>query len=215
VLCDCLDVWDLDKCCVFLWMCGTQTSAVCFSGCVGLKQVLCVCFVYLLICTIHCICETRKSAVFFWMCGIQTRAVCFSGCVRLEQVLCVCLDVWDSDKCCVFVLLIYCICTIPWMCGTRTHSVCLSGCVGLRQVLCVPIRVPHIQKNTQHLSVSHTSRQTHSTCLLPTHPDKHTALVCVPHIQTKTQHLSESHTSRKTHSTCLSPTHPDKHTALV
>jgi hypothetical protein len=140
---------------------------VCFSRCVGLKQVLCVCFVYLLLCTIHCICETRKSAVFFWMCGIQTSAVCFSGFVGLGQVLCVCLDVWDSDKCLVFV----------WMCGTQTSAVCFSRCVGLRQV---------------------PSRKTHSTCLNPTHPDKHTALVRVPQIQKNTQHLSESHTSRKT-----------------
>jgi hypothetical protein len=105
VLCVFLDVWDSDKCCVFFWICGTQTSAVCFSGCVGFRQVLCVC-----------------------------------------------LDVWDLDKCCVFV----------WICGTQTSVVCLSGCVGLRQVL---------------RSESHTSRQTHSACLSPTHPDKHTALV--------------------------------------
>jgi hypothetical protein len=68
VLCVCLDVWDSNKRCVFVWMCGTQTSAVCFSGCVELGQVLCVLF----------------------------------GCVGLRQVISVCLDVWDSDKCCVF-----------------------------------------------------------------------------------------------------------------
>jgi hypothetical protein len=135
VLCVCLDVWDSDKCCVFVWMCGTRTSAVCLSGCVGFRQVLCVC-----------------------------------------------LDVWDSDKCCVFV----------WMCGTQTSAVCFSG---------------------------------HRTCLSPTHPDTHTALVRVPHIQTNTQHLSESHISRQTYSTCPSPKHPgdgtdtvnkqSKHTELV
>jgi hypothetical protein len=187
---------------VFVWMCGTRTSAVCFSGCVGLKQVMRVCFVYLL---------------------------------YLYHPL----DVWDSDKCCVFDLFIYCICTLNWMCGTRTRAVCLSGCVGLRQVLCVCLDVwdsdkccvfvwmcgPQIQTNTQHLSESHTSRQTHSTCPSPTHPgdgtdtvnkkNKHTALVWVPRIQTNTQHLCESHTFRQTHSTCLIPTHPDKHTALI
>jgi hypothetical protein len=76
VLCVCLDVWDSDKCCVFVWMCGTQANAVCllflftvsvaFSVCVGLGQLL-----------------------------------CFSGCVGFRQLMCVCLDVWDSDKCCV------------------------------------------------------------------------------------------------------------------
>jgi hypothetical protein len=78
VMSACLDVWDSDKCCVFVWMCGTQANAVCLlclftvsvgsTVCVGLGQVL-----------------------------------CFSGCVGFRQVLCVCLDVWDSDKCCVFV----------------------------------------------------------------------------------------------------------------
>ena len=43
MLCFCLNVWDSDKCCVFVWMCGTQTSAVCLSGYVGRGQVLCVC----------------------------------------------------------------------------------------------------------------------------------------------------------------------------
>jgi hypothetical protein len=51
----------------------------------------------------------------------MTSAVCLSGCVGLGQVLCVVLDVWNPDKCRVFV----------WMCGTRTSAVCLSGCVGL------------------------------------------------------------------------------------
>ena len=125
-------------------MCGTQTSAVCLSGCVELGQVLFVCldvwdsskscvfalFIYC-ICSIHCMCGTRKSAVFFWMCGIQTSAVCLSGCVGLGQVLCVCLDVWDSDKCCVFVC----------MCGTQISAMFLSGCVGLKQVLCVCLNV--------------------------------------------------------------------------
>ena len=53
--------------------------------------------------------------------------MCLSGCVGLTEALCVCVDVWDSDKCCVFV----------WMCGTQTSDECLSGCVGLRKVLCV------------------------------------------------------------------------------
>jgi hypothetical protein len=43
VLCVFLDVWDSDKCRVFVWMCGTEISAVCLSGCVGRRQVLCVC----------------------------------------------------------------------------------------------------------------------------------------------------------------------------
>jgi hypothetical protein len=115
VLCVFLDVWNLDKCCVFFWMCGTRTSAVCLSGCVGLRKVMCVCLF------IYCIWTIT------WMCGTRTRAVCLSGCVELRQVLCVFLDVWDSDKCCVFV----------WKCGTRISAVCFSGCVGLRQVLCV------------------------------------------------------------------------------
>ena len=98
VLCVCLDVWDSHKCCVFVWMRGTQTSAVCLfclftvsvpsPGCVGLGHVL--------------------FCVFVWMCGTQTSAVCLSGFVGLGQVLCVFLDVWDSERCCVFV----------WMCGT-------------------------------------------------------------------------------------------------
>ena len=67
--------------------------------------------------------------------------MCFSGCVGLRQVMSVFLDVWGSDKCCVFVLFIYCICTLTWMCGTRTRAVCFSGCVGLRQVLCVCLDV--------------------------------------------------------------------------
>jgi hypothetical protein len=140
VLCVCLHVWDSDKCCVFVWMCRTQTSDVCFSGCVGLRQVLCVC-----------------------------------------------LDVWDSHKCCVFV----------WMRGTQTSAVCLfclftvsvpsPGCARQRHSTCASpthldnhtalVSVPHIQKNTHHLSESDTSRQTHSTYLSPTHADKHTALV--------------------------------------
>ena len=74
-------------------MCGTQTSAVCLSGCVGLRKVLCVCLD---------VWDSDKCCVFFWMCGTQTSAVCFSGCVGLRHVPCVCLDVWDSDKCCVF-----------------------------------------------------------------------------------------------------------------
>ena len=57
--------------------------------------------------------------------------MCFSGCVGLTQVLCICLDVWDSDKCCVFVRKY----------GTQTSAVCLSGCVGLRQALCVCLDV--------------------------------------------------------------------------
>ena len=70
VLCVCLDVWDSDKCCVFVWKCETQTSAVCFSGCVGLRQVMCVCLdVWYL----------DKCCVFVWMCGTQTSAVCLSG----------------------------------------------------------------------------------------------------------------------------------------
>jgi hypothetical protein len=107
VMSACLDVWDADKCCVFVWMCGTQASAVCLlclftvsvpsPGCLGLGQVLFVCldvwdsskscvfvlFIYC-ICSIHCMCGTRKSAVFFWMCGIQTSAVCLSACVGLR-----------------------------------------------------------------------------------------------------------------------------------
>jgi hypothetical protein len=145
VLCVCLDVWDSDKCCVFFWMCGTQTSAVCFSGCVGLKQVLCVCFVYLLY-LYHPldVWDWDMCCLFVWMCRTQASAVCLlclftvsvastvcvglgkvlcvSGCVGFRQVLCVCLDVWDLDKCCVFV----------WMCGIKTSAVCLSACVGLR-----------------------------------------------------------------------------------
>ena len=60
-----LDVWDSDKCCVFVWMCGTQTIAVCLSGCVGLRQVLCVCLD---------VWDSDKCCVF-------------SGCVGLKQVL--------------------------------------------------------------------------------------------------------------------------------
>ena len=67
VLCVCLDVWDSEKCCVFVWMCGTRTSAVCLSGCVGLRQVLCVCLD---------VWDSDKCCVFFWMCGTQTSAVC-------------------------------------------------------------------------------------------------------------------------------------------
>ena len=74
MLCVCLDVWDSDKCYVFVWMCGTQISAVCLSGCVGLKQVLCVCLD---------VWDSDKGCVFVWMCGTQTSAVCFSGCVGL------------------------------------------------------------------------------------------------------------------------------------
>jgi hypothetical protein len=135
-------------------MCGTQTSAVCLfclftvsvpsPGCVGLGHVLCVCLD---------VWDSDKCCVFVWMCGTRTSAVCWSRCVEPRQVMCVCLDVWYSDKCCVFV----------WMCGTHTSAVCLSGCVG--------------ETNTQRLSESHTSRQTHSTCLSPIHPDKHTTLV--------------------------------------
>jgi hypothetical protein len=65
------------------------------------------------------------------MCVTKTSAVCVSGCVGLRQVLCVFLDVWNSDKCRVFV----------WMCGTQTSIVCLSVCVGLRKVLCVCLDV--------------------------------------------------------------------------
>ena len=70
-------------------MCGTQISAVCFSGCVGLRQVPCVCLG---------VCDSDKCGVFVWMCGNKTSALCLSGCVGLRQVLCVCLDVWDADK---------------------------------------------------------------------------------------------------------------------
>ena len=62
MLCVCLDMWDSDKCFVFFGMCGTQTSAVCLlclftlsvpsPGCVGLRQVLCVCLM----------CGTQTSA---------------------------------------------------------------------------------------------------------------------------------------------------------
>jgi hypothetical protein len=71
-------------CCVFVWMCGTQTSAMCLFGCVGLRQVLCVCLD---------VWDSDKCGVFVWMCGTQTSAVCLSGCVGLRQVLCVCLEV--------------------------------------------------------------------------------------------------------------------------
>jgi hypothetical protein len=67
-------VWDSDKCCVFVWMCGTQKSAVCLSGCVGLGQVLCV---------VLDVWNPDKCRVFVWMCGTRTSAVCLSGCVGL------------------------------------------------------------------------------------------------------------------------------------
>ena len=66
MLCVFLDVWDSDRCCVFFWMCGTQTSAVCLSGCVGLRQVLCV---------FLDVWDLDKCCVFVWMCGTQTSAV--------------------------------------------------------------------------------------------------------------------------------------------
>jgi hypothetical protein len=160
---------------VFVWMCGTQTSAVCLSEYVGLRQVLCVCLD---------VWDSDKRCLFVWMCGTPTSDVCLSGCVGLRQVLCVCLDVWNSDKCCLFV----------WMCGTQARAVCLlclftvsvastvcvglgkvlcfSGCVGLRQVLCVCLDVWDSDKCCVFVW-----RQTHSTYLSPTHADKHTALV--------------------------------------
>jgi hypothetical protein len=67
-------------------MCGTRTRAVCLSGCVGLRQVLCVCLV---------VWDSDKCCVFVCMCGTQTSAVCLSGCVGLRQVMYVFLDVWD------------------------------------------------------------------------------------------------------------------------
>ena len=69
---------------MFFWMCGTQTSAVCLSGYLGLRQVLCVCLD---------VWDSDKCCVFVWMCGTQTSVVCLSGCVGLGQVLCVFLDV--------------------------------------------------------------------------------------------------------------------------
>ena len=75
-------------------MCGTRTSAVSLSGCVGLRQVLCVCFVYLLYLYLPLdVWDSDTCCVFVWMCGTQTSAVCLSGFVGLGQVLCVCLDV--------------------------------------------------------------------------------------------------------------------------
>jgi hypothetical protein len=80
VLCVCLDVCYSDKCCVFVWMDETETSANFLD-----------------------VWDATKCCVVVWMCGTQTSAVCFSGCVGFRQVMCVCLDLWDSDKCCVFV----------------------------------------------------------------------------------------------------------------
>ena len=84
MMCVCLDVWDSHKCCVFVWMRGTQTSAVCLfcfftvsvpsPGYVGLRHVLCVCLN---------VWDSDKFCVFVWICGTRTSAVCFSGCVGL------------------------------------------------------------------------------------------------------------------------------------
>ena len=84
VMSACLDVWDSDKCCVFVWMCGTQARAVCLlclftvsvapTLCVGLGHVLCVCLD---------VWDSDKCCVFVWICGTRTSAVCFSGCVGL------------------------------------------------------------------------------------------------------------------------------------
>ena len=94
MLCVCLEVCDSDKCCVFFWMCGTQTSSVCLlclftvsvpsPGFVGLGQVLCVCLD---------VWDLDKCCVFFWMCGTHTSGVCLSVYVGFRQVRCVCLDV--------------------------------------------------------------------------------------------------------------------------
>ena len=59
---------------MFFWMSGTQTIDECLSGCVGLRQVLCVRLD---------VWDSDKCCVFVWMCGTQTGAVCLSGCVGL------------------------------------------------------------------------------------------------------------------------------------
>ena len=59
---------------------------MCFSGCVGLTQAVCVCL-YMW--------DSDKCGMFVWMSGTQTIDDCLSGCVGLRQVLYVFLDVWD------------------------------------------------------------------------------------------------------------------------
>ena len=84
MLCVFLDVWDSSKCCVcalFIYLSVPSTvyvrlgKALCFSGCVGFRQVLCV---------FQDLWDSDKCCVFVWMCGIQTSAVCLSGCVGLR-----------------------------------------------------------------------------------------------------------------------------------